>query len=391
MPIPQTATAGGTQDTTSGQGGRRGEQQQQVATVPFIRASQLHREPAGIDVSRQLLTTTQDLGVFDIPAYGFLRAVVIEVSSTGGVGTSIVLQEDAPYNVLNNIALTEPNGAILTAVTSGYSLYLINKYGGYRGFNDPEQSQSYSVAIGTSANLSFLLRIPVEISTRDTVGSLPNQNSGATFKLRLGLSAGATVFGGTITTQPTVRVRVGMECWDQPEPSTAGAMNQVVPPAVNTTQFWTEQIYNLNTGLVTQRLSRVGNYLRNLIFVARRTAGTRAQGHTDWPDPGYVYLDTRPLDIVTRGQWLNQVYERYGYQTVAGTATFALDSAGGLDAGVYPYDFMHEFDGVAGHENRDLWLATLSSSRLELQGTFANADTLTVLTNDVAVAGSVFL
>ena len=389
MPVPTTVTAGGTQETTKG-GGNRADQKQ-VATVPFIRASQLHREPCGIDVSRQLLTSDQDLGVFDIPAYGFLRAIVIEVTSTGGTGTAVTLTEDAPWNVIKNIALTEPNGATLSAVTSGYSLYLIDKYGGYRGYNDPKSGPVYSTSVGTSANVNFMLRIPVEMSTRDAVGSLPNQNSGATFKLRLTLAAIAQVFGGTVSVAPTVRVKVSMECWDQPEPSTAGAMNQTTPPAVNTTQFWTEQVYNLNSGAVTQRLSRVGNYLRNVIFVARRTAGTRANGQADWPDPGTVYLDTRPLDIVTKNSWLNQIYERYGALTAAGSATFAFDSAGGLDNGVFPYDFCHEFDGVVGHENRDLWLPTLSSSRLELQGTFANADTLTVLTNDVAVAGSVFL
>lgn len=384
MPMPSAATAGGTQETTQGKNGSRGEQQQ-VATVPFIRASQLHREPTGVDVSRQLITSAQDLGLFDIPAYGFLRAVVIEVSTSSGAGTAVTLTEDGPWNVLNNIALTEPNGATLTAVTSGYSLYLINKYGGYRGYNDPQSSiNTYSESLGTNANFSFVLRIPVELSTREALGSLPNQNSGATFKLRLGLSATATVFGGTVSTAPTVRVKVGMECWDQPEPSTAGAMNQVVPPAVNTTQFWTEQVYNLNSGAVTQRLSRVGNYLRNLIFVARRTAGTRANGQSDWPEPATLFLDTRPLDIVTKVQWLLQVYERYGYSA-------ALEAANGGDNGVFPYDYMHEFDGVAGHENRDLWLPTLSSTRLELQGTFANANTLTVLTNDVAVAGNVFL
>jgi hypothetical protein len=42
-------------------------------------------------------------------------------------------------------------------------------------------------------------------------------------------------------------------------------------------------------------------------------------------------------------------------------------------------------------ENRDLWLPTLGSTRLELQGSFGGAGVLTVLTNDVAIAGSVFI
>jgi hypothetical protein len=89
------------------------------------------------------------------------------------------------------------------------------------------------------------------------------------------------------------------------------------------------------------------------------------------------------------------MYERSGFGGRAPggvlTAALANDTAGGLDNGVFLYDFTHEFDGTLGQENRDLWLPTLGSTRLELQGVFANAGQLTVLTNDVAIAGPVFL
>jgi hypothetical protein len=89
------------------------------------------------------------------------------------------------------------------------------------------------------------------------------------------------------------------------------------------------------------------------------------------------------------------MYERtqFGGATASGaTAQFpSNDAPNGLDNGVFVYDFMHEFDGELGRENRDLWLPTLGSTRLELQGSFANAGTLTVLTNVVAIAGSVFI
>jgi hypothetical protein len=299
--------------------------------------------------------------------------------------------ENAPFNVLKNVALTEPNGATICAVNSGYSLYLINKYGGYRGYNDPKASPVYSATNTTAPGFSFVVRIPVELSARDALGSLPNQNSAATFKVRLTLAKIADVFAGALTTAPTVRVRAFLEAWDQPEAATAGATNQITPPAMNTTQFWTEQTFNPGAGNANVRLTRVGNYLRNLILVNQRTGGTRANGDTDFPDPLTLYLDTRPLDIVERNNFKHQIYERYGYGGSVGATVPAAESANGLDNGVFPYDFMHEFDGTAGHENRDLWLPTLGSTRLELQGSWANAGTLTVLTNDVAIAGTVFL
>jgi hypothetical protein len=180
---------------------------------------------------------------------------------------------------------------------------------------------------------------------------------------------------------------VYLEAWDQPEAVTAGQSNQTTPPAMNTTQFWSSQTYAVNVGQNTIRLTRVGNYLRNLIFILRRGGTSRVNGEADWADPTTLYLDTRPLDIIESNNWQHQMYERTGF----GGAGVANEAAKGLDNGVRVYDFMHEFDGVLGRENRDLWLPTLGSTRLEIQGSFANAGTLTVLTNDVAVAGSVFL
>lgn len=368
-----------------------------VPVVPFIRASAEHREPI-FDTQRALSAAgSADLGVFDVPAYGYARSIVLVVTATGSAGNT--LAEDAPFNVLQNVALTEPNGAVIAQFDSGYSLYVANKWGGYRDANgaDPKSSPAYTQ--DAAGNFTFLLRIPVEISAREALGALPNQNSAASFKVRLGLGTGAAgagnVYSAVTGALPTVRVRAYLEAWDQPETSVAGQSNQVTPPAMNTTQFWSAQTYNVGAGQQQIRLTRVGNYLRNLIFILRRGGTSRANGHLDMPDPATLFLDTRPLDVIERNNWLNQMYERTGFGGRAAggalTASVALDAAGGLDAGVFTYDFMHEFDNSLGRETRDLWLPTLGSSRLELQGNFAQAGTLTVLTNDVAIAGSVFI
>lgn len=374
----------------------RGGQQQVLPVVPFIRASAEHREPGGIDVSRPLTTSDQDLGVFDVPAYGYARRIVLLVTASGGTGgaPSVTVNEDAPWTTLKNIALTEPNGAVLSAWTSGYGMHLANKWGGYKHplGADFKGSPTFTAITSTFASYAYMTAIPVELDLRSGLGSMPNQNAAATFKLRLTLAKVADIVGGTLpTTLPTVRVRAYVEAWDQPEAATAGATNQITPPAMNTTQFWTEQTYAVLAGQNTIRLTRVGNYIRELILVLRRTAGTRANGQTDWADPLTLYLDTRPLDMIEKNNWLHQMYERSGYGGASGTNVPANDSPGGLDNGVFVYDFAHEFDGLYGRENRDLWLPTLGSTRLELQGSFANAGALTVYTNDVAIAGNVFM
>lgn len=392
MPTVAT-TAGGSAQTRRPAGSQNAPV---AAVVPFVRASAKHREPTGIDISRVLTTSDQDLGVFDIPAYGYVRNIVLLVTASGGTGGSpaVTSTEDAPFTALKNIAFTEPNGATISQFNTGHDMYLANKWGGYNPVvgADPKASPVYSAIPTTGAGFAFMLRIPVEMNMRDALGSLPNQNAAATFKLRLTLAKVADLMAGTLpTTLPTVRVRAYLEAWDQPETQVAGATNQITPPAMNTTGFWSSQVYNFNAGQQTIRLTRVGNYIRNLIFVVRRAGTSRANGHSDIADPTTLYLDTRPLDIIEPNNWRNQMYERSGFGGAVGTTVPANDSPRGLDNGVYVYDFTHEFDGTLGQENRDLWLPTLGSTRLELQGSFANAGTLTVLTNDVAIAGSVFM
>lgn len=389
MPTAAT-TAGGTRQDTKKNGG--GDSRAVVPTVPFIRASAEHREPSGIDTVKLMTAGTQDLGVFDIPAYGYVRSIMLLCQATGGAGASVTAGEDGPWNALVNIAVTEPNGAVIAQFNSGYELRLANKWGGYRDPHgaDPGSSPVFSGVAAATGNFTFMLRIPIELNLRDGLGALPNQNAAATFKLKVTLNASTVVYGTVPATLPSVRLRAFTEAWDQPEQQSAGQSNQTTPPAMNTTQFWSVQAYNVNSGAQTVRLSRVGNYVRNLIFIFRAPT-TRATGQTNWPDPFTLYLDTRPLDIVEKNNFLHQMYERGGYGGVLGATVPAADAPQGLDNGVFVYDFMHEFDGSYGRENRDLWLPTLGSTRLEVQGSFGATGTLTVLTNDVAIAGNVFI
>jgi hypothetical protein len=309
MPTAAT-TAGGTRQGT---GPANGKNTRPVMTVPFVRASGEHVEPAGIDIARLITGNVQQLGVFDVPAYGYVRSLVLLVEAAAGAGAGAVAAEDSPFNVLQDIALTEPNGAVIAQFNNGYELYLANKWGGYRPFNDPRLSPAFTAVAGTGGGFSFMLRIPIELSLRDALGSLPNQNAAATFKLRVNLGSSTQVFSTPpATTLPTVRLRVFLEAWDQPEAAMAGAANQTTPPAMNTTQFWSTQVYNINQGYNTVRLTRVGNYIRNLIFVLRDTPTTpaRSDGETNWPDPFRVYLDTRPVMELNKTVWKQYLWER---------------------------------------------------------------------------------
>jgi hypothetical protein len=319
-------------------------------------------------------------GVVSIPAYGYIRGVIITVTVTLGVaGTAF--QEDAPLNILKNIIFGEPNGAPIHQWNSAWELGMSKKYGGFQAFPDPRAG----IYAATMPNFQVQYWIPIELIMRDGLGSLPNQNAAAMFQLRYQVAGSGDLYTTTPSTQPTVQVTVEASEYDQPQASADGMANQTTPPAMNTTQFWSVQQYPIVSGFNKIRLTRVGNYIRHLGFIQRRTAGTRANGDADFPTQLEIDLDARPIDFVRKLTWRQSMYERYGYDTAT------MEAKANQDNGVFWYDFCHEFDGSVGEENRDGWLKTYGSSRLEVSGTWANAGTLTVLTNDVAIASNVFL
>lgn len=365
----------------------KGEAPQLV--IPFVRASDENIQPGNLDRTTAVLSAnSQDLGIIDLPAYGYISHLYIKVTATGGAAglNNAVAKEDAPFSILRDIALTEPNGAYIVQFNDGWQAYLAHKYGGYLPpyAADPRAYPNFS-AIATTGNFEFTLRIPVAVSVRDAVGALANQDSAGQFKLRLKVGATTDIYSTAPDTKPTVRVEAWLASWDQPEAVSAGVANQTEPPAHGTTSFWSVQSgISVVAGQNTIELKRKGNYLRQIIFVYRRAGTSRANGQTDWPTETRFLRDAFPARYYDDEIWRCQMFERTGFdQTV--------ETKFGLDNGVRFHDYMHEFDGGLGRENRDLWQPTRGSTRLELAGSFANAGTLDVIYNDVAIAQNVFL
>lgn len=369
-----------------GQAQAAGKQNAPAPVVPFVRASYPHREDLAVNQSFTLSANQQVAQTVTVPAYGYLRNLCLQVTATGAGGaTSGVLAEDGPFNVLQNISVTEPNGApIYGPITNGFSAYLIQKWGGYRGTGVDDAKQNPGYSTDAAGNFSFILRIPIEIIPREALGALPNQNDTARFRLKYSIAPDNVVYSTVPTTLPTISVTGWMEAWDQPSQDSGGVANALTPPAMNTTQFWSEALPTVGAGQQQLKIERLGNYIRNIIFVNRRNGGTRANGQADWPDPMTFFLDARPMDFLTKNAWMEQMAKRG--QLTSNTE----EAAGGPNNGVFVYDFTSDFDGSIGYELRNRWLGTLGSERLEWRGSWGNAGITTVLVNDVAVAGSVW-
>lgn len=347
-----------------------------VRPIPFTRASIEATQPVDLDRSNVIAAGQVTLGPVDVPAYGFMRSIWVRVDATGGTGTAALYKEDAPWSAIAEAALLDVNGQAIVQL-GGYELYLANRWGGVAWNPDAGLTNSPQwVASTTAGNFSFALRLPVEVAIRDALGALNNMNASATYKLRITQAANTDIYSANPTGAPTMRVRATLEAW-APVPASDGQGHPqaTYPYAAGTTSYWTRQQFTINgSGTQPVRLARVGNLIRTLILILRTTAPARSD--TNYPDPIQLLWDS--LQVYNESPVMRRQIMREHVGSSSG------------DTGVLVYDFAHDFDGHTGQELRDGWLATALSSRVEFQGSWGAAGTLTVITNDIVPVGNPF-
>lgn len=341
-----------------------------LAAIPFTAAAHQHVEQANLDVVGVLTAAQQQRQPIEVPAYGFLRHVILEVTLSGGTLGAGVLGPDWPWNILQNVSLLDTNGAPICGPLDGYALYLANKYGGYGYRQDPKLDAGYDGTI----NGKFFLRIPVEISRHNGYGAIANQNAANAYKVQYTINAttvGANgLFSTAPTTAPAVEVRAHLEAWSQPAPSDlAGRPQQRSPIGHGTTQFWSSFTKQVGAGQNNVLFNRVGNLIRNWIIVGRLATGVRSD--TVMPSPFLLQWDARNLTGET--QALRAKLQEEG-----------IHPGSSRDAGVFVFPFNTLVLGHAGDEEPNLWLPTVQASRVELSGSSAVAGSIQVITNDVA-------
>ena len=403
---PTTPVTGGPTGTTSTAPATPSQPAPAAKVVPFVRGSGLGRYKFFSQAGITLGAASQDLGPIDVKAYDYMRSILITVTQTNVAvsGGAATLPIDGPFNFFTNIMVKQPNGQTMYQVSSGYHAFLIHKYGGYAGFNDPRSYPEFSYTAGASSlapKATFALRIPFELNIRDALGALPNKNAAAPFELDLTVNTVTNLFTSwTAGTAPVYTVEAWLEAWDQPPTSLGGAPVQTTPPNVNTLQRWTEQNITLSAGAFDARVRKLGNYIREFIFVARNSSAVRTDT-TFWPDPLQIVLDEDVKDNISHAQWLRDIYEIWGYgggmpvtALQAATADYAhtiYDTPGGYDLGVWPKSYAHEFTGQFGHETGDLYLPTIESEDYLLRGSWgASAYKLVCLTCEVLPQGDIF-
>lgn len=364
-------------------------QPQPVALLPFVAAAHEHVEPA-FDVTLTNAnwgTSSVQVGPYDVPSYGFIRNIYLLVEASAGGYAAGTYAGDAPWSLFDEITLLDVNGAPIFGPLTGYQAMLANLYGGYDYQSDPTASPGYQLfSTGTTVtDFAFALRIPVEISHHDGLGSLANQNAAASYKLRMRLAPATSVYSVAPTTRPTVRIRGYLEAWSQPSATDlAGRPQEVVPPRHGTTQFWTATTRTLAAGTNNVPISRVGNLIRTVVMVFRDGSNVR-QAWTSCPDPLELRWDARQL--LLEPQKYRRDHNRRSLNEIGVHGAVAA-SAGILQPpnGVIAYSFDRTVKGGIGDGSPALWLPTVQSTRLESILSGAASGSVDILVNDVAPA-----
>lgn len=335
-----------------------------MAALPFVASAHEHTEPA-FQFTATPGAAVQNINPLDIPASGYLRAIWLEVTATGGAtGTA---SADFPWNLLQSVGLQEVNGSTIMNPIDGYALYIANICGGYSYTNDPAQAPFH---VASSPNPKFFLRIPVEIAAKDGLGALANQNAAAQYKLSLAINTIAGAWSVAPGTVPLLTVKGYLEAWTLPAAAdNRGRPQAQIPPMLGTGQYWSQTTRATIVGNNTIGITRVGNYLRCIPIICRDTANVRSD-----------LVSPEPFRLNWDGNMIHNVSQAYMQDMLRSKVNGPFTRP----VGVFCLPFNHVSTGRMGNEDPSLWLPTTDASRIEIEGTSAVAGTMQILVNEVA-------
>lgn len=311
------------------------------------------------------------------PVGGYLQKLRFGVLASGGSGTGAVLSADGPYNTIQNLFLRDPFGQPVVQA-DGYSLLLINLYGGQAGMlgfgNLPSAMPSWS-AVAANGNFTFWIDVPFELDSSG-YGSLASMNASSQPQLQVQTNTSAVVYSTPPSvTVPTLELIANEEFWaapvDHPE---------VAPPDVGSSGQWSvARAQSTVASAAFQRivLPRVGTWIHTLILVLRDSTNARID---QWPTTDLtLWVDGVPI-----------IFERFAERTDKMFRQFGVTRP----TGVIVYTFRDSVQtAVSTADTYDCLLPTTPATLLEVAGTFgtiSNAPaTITAITGEVFPVGGI--
>jgi len=370
---------------------------QTVPVIPFTRAA---RKKSAL--LTQYANTTLGAGVINLSpvqviAAGYLKRIKLTVTgTTSGNSAAVAFNGDAPFNVITQFFLNQPNGSSLIQTIEGFDLYALNKYGAFNtGTFDPLSDPSYFATAGsggTGGSFNFTLYVPIEVDARDGLGALANMAANQAYLLQFSLNTTTALYSVAPTSAPVVSVVATMEFYSAPAASTQATTTtpavaqQQAPTPIGSLSLIQTQIPTINASSTGKfQIVNLGNVVRFFIFILRNSSQVRTE--TDWPAAVNIKYLGDVMFYKTKQQWI--IEQSLGYRLFAGKT--AAPTLNALDNGVYVLtDFMTDGaagDGVVNAANaRDGWLPTQAATLLEFEAVTAwgaGANNLKILQNSI--------
>lgn len=368
---------------------------QAVAPIPFTRAARRKSIQAHSQTYTLAAGSTTLVAPIELPAAGYLRDVemLVTISSAGNAANvALPAGGDVPWNVINQLSVTNAAGDSIYVPIPGYQLYLINKWSGIypQPQCDPRSDPAFTALStgggATAGSGSFMLRIPFERDPRDAFCALPNMAANKAYQVNLTLASISGMWAGGTAPNGAVTVTVTMiaNYWGTPNATNGdGYPQEQAPAGNNSVSLWRYQVIPVvGGGNRINQLLNVGNVIPSIIVSAYNNANPPVRSDAVWPPNSFIRLNNDPLFVKPVQHWRSQMRQYSGY----GGAGIANDVAGGLDTGVYVIgDFQAQHGHVRVDGPRDQWLVTNDATLLQLEGDNYGgaANYLTVLTNEV--------
>jgi hypothetical protein len=365
------------------------------APIPFIASAHEHSEPFPIITREVTAKMGQETTEFNVPSYGYLRAIWLDILVPEQEEEATEETEDT-FTGLTNITLLDTNGAPIFGPLTGFNTFLANYFGGYAYQQDPRLLPNFTtLTTGKSGKYRQQLRIPVEISHHDGTGCIGNQNASAPYRVRITIPEAEGAQGlwkkepKKIKAGSKVEVKCYLESWSLPNAQDAlGRPQAQLPPNYGTVQYWSERIVSgIVVGLNNVQVLRVGNLIRNLLFVGRETSATGKRSDKVLPEFPLLNWDARQLNNDSLSYRQTRTFEPIEGSSGGGAELKEKPKVGaGRPAGVLAYTFNRSNQDRAGDDKPWLWLPTVEATRLELTGSWETAGICNVIVNDIAPA-----
>ena len=357
--------------------------------VPFTRAARAKSMLIGQYGPYTLGAAQIPLPAVQVRPAGFLARLVLKVvGTTAGNAANVAFQNDAPFNVLQQIAFLSPQQDTILSSIDGFTLAMVNKYFALgSGFVDPLATPFFKKTTGagaTGGSFAYKAVIPLEVDSRDAFGVLKNMAANTQFILNLQLNTLANLYSTAPTSAPTVTVTASMEYYSAPAPTNTEGYPQATEPygAGSLSLLQTQTPLIVPSTQQSFQLVGVGNTIRAIMYILRDAAGVRSE--VDWPTTTNLIVNNDLYFYKEKDLWRAQMAQEYGI-TGGLAATPTLNT---LDNGVFILtDFMNSGESgntrIDGASNRNRYLVTGTGTSLytEAVNWGANANSVLVVEN----------